>query len=123
QWGADSPRGDVHASAVIDPITRMTNGSHILARGDSHLPFAQPRFGTPCAATVSVDQRRDQSEYAVRVIAELNNGLLGCATSQSLPEDHHKDANHSDATPSGGYGADSLRILAIALRQSLTYAR
>jgi hypothetical protein len=26
------------------------NGRHILARGDTHLPYAQPRFGTPCAA-------------------------------------------------------------------------
>jgi hypothetical protein len=26
-------------------------GSHILARGNTHLPFAQPRFGTPCAAS------------------------------------------------------------------------
>jgi phytanoyl-CoA hydroxylase len=24
---------------------------HILARGETHLPYAQPRFGTPCAAT------------------------------------------------------------------------
>ncbi len=29
----------------------MANGRHILARGRTHLPFAQPRFGTPCAAT------------------------------------------------------------------------
>jgi ectoine hydroxylase-related dioxygenase (phytanoyl-CoA dioxygenase family) len=26
------------------------NYLHILARGDTHLPFAQPKFGTPCAA-------------------------------------------------------------------------
>lgn len=26
------------------------NGNHILARGNTHLEFAQPRFGTPCAA-------------------------------------------------------------------------
>jgi phytanoyl-CoA hydroxylase len=29
---------------------KMANDRHILARGDTHLPFAQPRFGTPCAA-------------------------------------------------------------------------
>jgi phytanoyl-CoA hydroxylase len=28
----------------------MGNDRHILARGRSHLPYAQPRFGTPCAA-------------------------------------------------------------------------
>lgn len=26
------------------------NGSHILARGNTHLAFARPKFGTPCAA-------------------------------------------------------------------------
>lgn len=26
------------------------NEAHILARGNTHMPFAQPRFGTPCAA-------------------------------------------------------------------------
>lgn len=26
------------------------NDQHILARGETHLPYAQPRFGTPCAA-------------------------------------------------------------------------
>jgi phytanoyl-CoA hydroxylase len=28
----------------------MGNERHILARGSTHLPYAQPRFGTPCAA-------------------------------------------------------------------------
>lgn len=27
------------------------NSQHILARGATHLPYAQPHFGTPCAAT------------------------------------------------------------------------
>jgi phytanoyl-CoA hydroxylase len=26
------------------------NAAHILARGSTHLPYAQPKFGTPCAA-------------------------------------------------------------------------
>jgi phytanoyl-CoA hydroxylase len=29
----------------------IANDRHILARGETQLPFAQPRFGTPCAAT------------------------------------------------------------------------
>jgi phytanoyl-CoA hydroxylase len=32
------------------PDGEMANGRHILARGRTHLPFAQPRFGAPCAA-------------------------------------------------------------------------
>jgi ectoine hydroxylase-related dioxygenase (phytanoyl-CoA dioxygenase family) len=79
QWGADTPRDDVHSSQVVEPQTKMTNGSHILARGDTHLPFAKPRFGTPCAAMLSREQRMQQSEYAARMIASMNNGLLGCA--------------------------------------------
>lgn len=33
------------------------NGAQILARGDTHLPFATPRFGTPCAALLTPDAR------------------------------------------------------------------
>ncbi|MGI8687252.1 MAG: phytanoyl-CoA dioxygenase family protein [Thermomicrobiales bacterium] len=36
------------------------NGAQILARGDTHLPFAVPRFGTPCAATLSAEERARQ---------------------------------------------------------------
>lgn len=34
----------------------MSNGQHILARGATHLPYAQPRFGTPCAANRPVEE-------------------------------------------------------------------
>jgi ectoine hydroxylase-related dioxygenase (phytanoyl-CoA dioxygenase family) len=70
QWGAEAP---------VDPETGMANASHILARGDTHLPFAQPKFGTPCAATLNREQRRQESQHAMRMIADTNNGLLGCA--------------------------------------------
>ena len=92
QWGADAPRGDAQASHashasqashVIDPVTRMTNGSHILARGDTHLPFARPRFGTPCAALLPPEIRRGEYERVARVIADANDGLRGCATGES----------------------------------------
>jgi phytanoyl-CoA hydroxylase len=33
------------------------NYLHILARGATHLPYAQPRFGTPCAATQPAPSR------------------------------------------------------------------
>ncbi len=35
-----------------DPLEpgEIGNGRHVLARGDSHLPYARPRFGTPVAA-------------------------------------------------------------------------
>jgi phytanoyl-CoA hydroxylase len=33
------------------------NQFHILARGNTHLPYAMPRYGTPCAATRAHDER------------------------------------------------------------------
>lgn len=97
QWGADSGFDAVHAAHCQDPETKMTNGSHILARGDSHLPFAQPRFGTPCAATGTAEERRQQGEYAARIIASMNNGLLGCAIADPTVKTDGAEAK------SGGY--------------------
>ncbi|WP_074748376.1 phytanoyl-CoA dioxygenase family protein [Nitrosospira multiformis] len=51
RWGSDQIGDDVHAAPIIDVRTGMTNGSHILARGTTHLPFGLPVFGTPCAAS------------------------------------------------------------------------
>ena len=62
QWGADAAPDDLHAATAVDPATKMTNGSHILARGDTHLPFAHPRFGTPCAALLSPEERLASAE-------------------------------------------------------------
>jgi len=71
QWGGDSP-------LTTDPATGMTNAAHILARGDTHLPFAQPRFGTFCAAQLTPEQRQEISEeYAVMMMGDMDNGLMG----------------------------------------------
>ena len=69
KWGDASPAGDPHHSPSIDPVTGATNGSHILARGDTHLSYAQPLFGTPCAATDSPEERRAQREYCAALEA------------------------------------------------------
>jgi phytanoyl-CoA hydroxylase len=88
QWGAEAETepGSLYAAPVIDSETRMTNGSHILCRGDSHLPFAEPRFGTPCAALDPPEVRRRSSEYASRMLASANS-LLGCAVADPTVED------------------------------------
>jgi ectoine hydroxylase-related dioxygenase (phytanoyl-CoA dioxygenase family) len=105
QWGADQTkdpayvRSDTDPAQVVDPVTKMTNGSHILARGDTHLPFAKPRFGTACAALLPAEVRSQQSAYAARVIANMNNGLLGCAIADPTMVDKHDDAK----APAGGY--------------------
>lgn len=90
QWGADGGYDDVHAAHAVDPVTKMTNGSHILARGDTHLPFAKPRFGTPCAALFSAEERRKHSEHALRVQADMGSGDMGV-----VPADPNKKENDS----------------------------
>jgi ectoine hydroxylase-related dioxygenase (phytanoyl-CoA dioxygenase family) len=85
-----------------DPLSLgdCANGSHILARGDTHLPFARPKFGTPCAALLPDQERRRHSQYAARMIASMNNGLLGCAIADPNLVD---DDDHDDPKPAGGY--------------------
>ncbi len=88
QWGADAAP-EFEISPTQDPVTGATNGSHILARGDTHLPFAKPRFGTPCAALLDPAERRQAGEFAMRMIASMNNGLMGCAIADPTLKDEH----------------------------------
>jgi phytanoyl-CoA hydroxylase len=87
QWGADSDPSDPHAAAKIDPVTRMTNGSHILARGDTHLPFARPRFGTPCAALLSPEERSQQREFAAAMMADMSSGQMAATPTDPYAAD------------------------------------
>ena len=80
------PDDETMAADVIDQVTGMTNGSHILARGDTHLPFALPRFGTPCAALDPPEVRRRHSEYAQRILARADS-MLGCAAATPAIDD------------------------------------
>jgi phytanoyl-CoA hydroxylase len=73
-WGRDE-----HSPTGYDEATGSTNGSHILARGDTHLPFAKPRFGSPCAALLSPEERGSLHRDTVRRITAHNHGLMGCA--------------------------------------------
>ncbi len=61
----------------LDQETMMANQRHILARGDTHLPFAKPRFGTPCAALLDPEERRRQSEYAAMMMGDMDTGMMG----------------------------------------------
>lgn len=73
QWGeiAEGSQAGPHS---LDPVTRMSNGSHILARGDTHLPYARPRFGTPCAALEDPDVRRRNHRY---IFSAMGNAASG----------------------------------------------
>ena len=80
QWGHEGRENQEGVAAT------STNGSHILCRGDSHLPFARPKFGTPCAALLPEDVRRDALDRAATVLAQHGSGLMGCGI--GVPDDH-----------------------------------
>jgi hypothetical protein len=61
----------------------QSNYLHILARGDSHLPYAQPRFGTPCAAN---QPRPKPDGGAPKSMMGMEDGMMG---EGEHPEDDH----------------------------------
>ncbi len=78
QWGRDE--------AVPTDSHGGTNASHILARGHTHLDFAVPKFGTPCAALLPEAERRGHFEGVARTMAEHGDGMMGCGI--GVPDDH-----------------------------------
>jgi hypothetical protein len=52
----------------------LANYLHILARGTTHLPYAQPKFGTPCAANTPAPVQ----EHRFRAMSMMpsSNGLM-----------------------------------------------
>lgn len=65
----------------------QSNYLHILARGDSHLPFAQPKFGTPCAAN---QPRASTTGAPPKSMMGMEDGMMG---EGEHPEEDH---DHSD---------------------------
>ncbi|MEM7808901.1 MAG: phytanoyl-CoA dioxygenase family protein [Planctomycetota bacterium] len=83
QWGYDPEGGPI---ARDESLGGATNGSHILARGDTHLPFARPRFDTPCAALLPDEVRRGHFDGIARTLAAHGDGMMGCGI--GVPDDH-----------------------------------
>ena len=67
----------------------IANGHHILARGSTHLPFAQPKFGTPCAA----NQPAPDEETARTALVDMDSGLMDMAPTakERLDPEAHDD--------------------------------
>ncbi|MBC8139976.1 MAG: phytanoyl-CoA dioxygenase family protein [Armatimonadetes bacterium] len=82
QWGQ-------HDGAVPDAETGSTNGAHILARGDTHLPFAQPLFGTPCAAQLPKEERATQNGAVAAMMGDTDSGLMGAMPTDPDAKDDH----------------------------------
>jgi ectoine hydroxylase-related dioxygenase (phytanoyl-CoA dioxygenase family) len=85
-WGA---KHDNLPKGGYDPATGSTNAAHILARGDTHLPFAKPRFGTPCAALIP-DNIRKQHRRA-------GFSMMGKASGDMGLTKHGDDVEHQKA--------------------------
>ena len=52
------------------------NGLHILARGVTHLPYAQPRFGTPCAANQPQPQQQQSGSGMGMSMMPATDGMM-----------------------------------------------
>lgn len=64
------------------------NGEMILARGNTHLSFAQPRFGTPCAATDPERSSISDDGKVPEMMMATPDGMMGA---QSPSTDEHED--------------------------------
>ena len=84
QWGGVNTPG----ISKQDPATLMSNASHILARGDTHLPYAQPRFSTPCAALENPDTRRKNHRYIPGAVGNASTGNM-----DMMPAEPQKDSH------------------------------
>jgi ectoine hydroxylase-related dioxygenase (phytanoyl-CoA dioxygenase family) len=85
-WGAFAT---ARPGAVTDPDTHMTNGASILARGDTHLPFAKPKFNTPCAALIPAHIRKQHRR--------AGTSMMGKSTGDMGLTPHGTDADHEKA--------------------------
>ncbi len=95
QWGGEVAFDKTHGAPTVDPITGMTNASHILARGDTHLQFAQPKFGSHCAAVLSPEERKRQSAFAQSNVADMSSGLM-----EAKPADPNVEHDDGDTAAS-----------------------
>ncbi|GCE21826.1 phytanoyl-CoA dioxygenase family protein [Dictyobacter kobayashii] len=52
------------------------NYLHILGRGTTHLPYAQPEFGTPCAANHPPAPRAKRQSAPMSMMGDMDNNLM-----------------------------------------------
>ena len=62
------------------------NNLHILARGTTHLPFAQPQFGTPCAANQPPAPKKKADGSPMMSMMGSDSGLM-VMSAHGNPED------------------------------------
>ncbi|GLV60998.1 hypothetical protein KDH_78160 [Dictyobacter sp. S3.2.2.5] len=64
------------------------NYLHILGRGTTHLPYAQPKFGTPCAANQPPASRPKRQQAPMSMMGDMDNDLMTLTAHPDEPEDH-----------------------------------
>ena len=84
-WQGEADPNNRYGNGGVDPLNGSANALHILARGDTHMPFAQPRFGNECAATLSAESRERIGQARNRQIADMDSGMMGMGPAE-VPE-------------------------------------
>ena len=64
------------------------NHEHILARGSTHLPYAQPKFGTPCAANAPELYGERFDDNRVKSMMGDDNGFMVLVPHEDVDHDH-----------------------------------
>ncbi len=64
------------------------NHEHILARGATHLPYAQPKFGTPCAANTPDIYGERLDDHRVKSMMGDDNGFMVLVPHDDVDHDH-----------------------------------
>ena len=65
-----------------------TNHEHILARGATHLPYAQPKFGTLCAANAPELYGHRFDDHHTKSMMGDNNGFMVLVPHENTDHDH-----------------------------------
>ncbi len=65
-----------------------TNHKHILARGSTHLPYAQPKFGTLCAANAPELYGERFDDNRVKSMMGDGNGFMVLVPHEDVDHDH-----------------------------------
>jgi len=87
QWGSGWEAQNGSGPARNDPVTNMNNAAHILARGDTHLPYAKPRFGTPCAALEDPAVRRQRHRTIPGPVGNTATGNMDMKPTEPQADD------------------------------------
>ena len=71
-----------------DDVGAAANHEHILARGTTHLPYAQPKFGTPCAANVPDLYGERLDNQRTKSMMGDGNGFMVLVPHEDVEHDH-----------------------------------